>query len=183
MVDPDLQLYFTATTTQDLGRYRTGGSGFNFFATLQRPISVGEIKLNSSDPLDFPSIDPKYFINDEKEKDLKTLIKGLRINREIASQEPVSSLLKGEIGPSAHAKSDEEIGDFIRSHCTTLYHPAGTCKMGIDASSVVSPSLELYGVDNLRVCDASIMPKIISGNLQATVIMTAERCARFMGIN
>ena len=179
--DPDLQLYFIAATEQDLARYNPLHAGFNFHATLQRPKSVGEIKLRSADPLEYPAIDPKYFMNDELDIDLKTLIKGVKINRHIASQAPVAGLIDSEVAPSAHAQTDQEISDMIRAHCTTLYHPAGTCKMGIDKMAVVDPELNLRGLDNVRIADASVMPRIISGNLQATVIMTAERCAKFMG--
>ena len=178
--DPDLQLYFVAATAQDLARYNPMHAGFNFYATLQRPKSVGEIKLRSADPLEYPAIDPKYFMNDEAHTDLKTLIKGVKINRQIAKTEPVAELIDTEVAPSANAHTDQEIGDMIRAHCTTLYHPAGTCKMGVDKMSVVDPQLNLNGLDNVRIADASIMPRMISGNLQATVIMTAERCVEFM---
>ena len=119
-------------------------------------------------------------MNDESHTDINTLIQGVRINRNIAKQAPIAELIESEVAPSAGATTDQEIGDVIRAHCTTLYHPAGTCKMGIDNMSVVDPSLKLYGLDNMRVADASIMPHMISGNLQATVIMTAERCVEFM---
>ena len=178
--DPDLQLYFVAATDQDLARYKTMHAGFTFYATLQRPESVGEIRLRSADPLEYPAIDPKYFMNDETHTDINTLIQGVRINRNIAKQAPIAELIESEVAPSAGATTDQEIGDVIRAHCTTLYHPAGTCKMGIDNMSVVDPNLKLYGLDNMRVADASIMPHMISGNLQATVIMTAERCVEFM---
>ena len=180
ITDPDLQLYFVAATGQDLARYNPMHAGFNFYATLQRPKSVGEIKLRSPDPLEYPAIDPKYFLNDETHTDLKTLIQGVRINREIAKQSPIAELIESEVAPSAGAETDQEIGDVVRAHCTTLYHPAGTCKMGIDNMSVVDPHLKLNGLDNVRVADASVMPQMISGNLQATVIMTAERCVKFM---
>ena len=108
------------------------------------------------------------------------MIAGVKINREIAEQSPIAEFIGCEVAPSAGAKTDQQIGDVIRSHCTTLYHPAGTCKMGVDEMSVVDPELKLNGVDNVRIADASIMPHMISGNLQATVIMTAERCATFM---
>jgi choline dehydrogenase len=178
--DPDLQLYFIPATGQDLARYNTGGAGFNFYATLQRPKSSGEITLRSADPLEYPAIDPKYFMNDENNTDINTMIEGVKINREIAAQSPIAELIKSEVAPSSLAKTDQEIGDVIRSHCTTLYHPAGTCKMGTDDMAVVDPELKLNGVDNVRIADASIMPHMISGNLQATVIMTAERCSKFM---
>ena len=86
-----------------------------FFANLRPPNFVGEITLASSDPFEIPNIDPKYFIHDEKEADLKILIKGIKIDRLIASQELIHSLIKGETDPSAKATSDDEIGDFIRS--------------------------------------------------------------------
>ena len=178
--DPDLQLYFIAATAQDLARYNPMHAGFNFYATLQRPKSSGEIKLRSADPLEHPAIDPKYFMNDETNSDIKTMIAGVKINRKIAEQSPIAEFIDCEVAPSAGAKTDQQIGDVIRSHCTTLYHPAGTCKMGVDEMSVVDPELKLNGIDNVRIADASIMPHMISGNLQATVIMTAERCSTFM---
>jgi choline dehydrogenase-like flavoprotein len=89
-------------------------------------------------------------------------------------------VISREITPSAEAQDDEAIADFIRGHCTTLYHPAGTCRMGSDMLAVVDPTLRVRGIEGLRVADASVFPKMVSGNTNAPTIMVAERAAEFI---
>jgi len=179
VAEPDLQVYGCASGHRDHARYLSERSGFGLYTTLQRPASQGEIKLRSADPLQHPAIDPRYF-SDPGGTDLATLIKGVRLNREIAAAEPLRSLLDGEVTPSAGRRTDAEIGDFIRAHCATLYHPTCTCRMGTDPLAVVDPRLRVHGLDGLRIADASVMPEIVSGNTNAPTIMIAERAARFM---
>ena len=90
-------------------------------------------------------------------------------------------LIAHEITPSAEAQSDAAIADFIRGHCTTLYHPTSTCRMGTDPLAVVDPRLRVHGLEGLTVADASVFPKMISGNTNAPTIMVAERAAAFLG--
>lgn len=175
--EPDLQLYGVIAANRDHARYLSARPGLTLHATLQRPQCRGEIRLRSADPIEQPAIDPRYLADDPNGTDLATLVAGVRLNRRIAAAPPLRELIDAEITPSAEAQSDEEIGEFIRGHCTTLYHPAGTCRMGTDPSAVVDPALRVHGVAGLYVADASIFPRMVSGNTNAPTIMVAERAA------
>jgi choline dehydrogenase-like flavoprotein len=108
------------------------------------------------------------------------LIQGVRLSREIAATAPLSRYSGKELRPGAHATSDEQIAADIRQHLSTIFHPVGTCKMGIDAMAVVDPELRVRGIEGLRVVDASVMPRIIGGNTNAPTIMIAEKAADLM---
>ena len=180
-VEPDLQLYGALSPHRDYARFLHSGSGVTLHSTLQRPNSRGEIRLRSADPIEAPAIDPRYFTSDETGQDLVTLVEGVRINRRIAAQEPLAGLLAGELPPSAECESDAEIAHYIRGHCTTLYHPSSTCRMGSDALAVVDPAtLKLRGLEGLRVADASVIPRMVSSNIQAPTVMIAERAAQMI---
>ncbi len=180
MAEPDLQLYCVVAANRDHARYMSAKPGLTLHSTLQRPNSRGEIRLRSADPIEHPVIDPKYFISDESGADLATLVRGVQLNRRIAAQSPLAEVIEQEITPSLEAVSEAEIEELVRGHCTTLYHPCGTCRMGSDALAVVGPDLKVQGLENLRVADASIFPKVISGNTQTPTVMVAERCAAAM---
>ncbi len=106
------------------------------------------------------------------------MVEGVRISRRIAAQSPLKELIECEITPSAEAESDAEIAEYVRGHCTTLYHASSTCRMGTDKMAVVDPkSFKVHGVDGLRVADASVIPIMISGNIQTPTILIAERAA------
>ncbi|MFO0405057.1 MAG: GMC family oxidoreductase [Labrys sp. (in: a-proteobacteria)] len=175
--EPDLQLYGVIAPNRDHARYMASRPGITLHSTLQRPESRGEIRLRSADPIEHPAIDPAYFSSDASGSDIATLIEGVRLNRRIAAARPLAAIIDREITPSAEAQSDAEIADFIRGHCTTLYHAAGTCRMGSDAMAVVDPSTRLRGLDGVYVADASVFPKMISGNTNAATIMIAEKSA------
>ena len=177
---PDLQLYGVMAAGRDHARYLSARPGITLHSTLQRPKSRGTIRLRSADPLEHPAIDPAYFASDPSGEDLAILTRGVRLNRRIAAASPLAEIIDHEITPSAEARTDAEIAEMIRGHCTTLYHAAGTCRMGTDALSVVDPQLRVHGIDCLRVADASIFPMMVSGNTNAPTIMVAERCAMAM---
>jgi choline dehydrogenase len=180
-VEPDLQLYGAISPHRDYARFLGGRSGVTAHCVLQRPNSRGEIRLRSADPIEYPAIDPKYFASDPSGEDLATLIAGVRINRDILAQSPFKELIDYELTPSAECRTDAEIGDYIRGHMTTLYHPSSTCRMGVDEMAVVDPgTLKVHGLEGLRVADASAIPKMVSGNLNAPTIMIAERAARMI---
>ena len=102
----------------------------------------------------------------------------MKLSREIFAQQAFDEFRGAELRPGPQFESDEEIDKFVREHADSSYHPSCTCKMGVDEMSVVDPeSLKVYGVDNLRVVDASIMPSVVSGNLNGPVLMIAERAA------
>ena len=180
-VEPDLQLYGALSSHRDYARFLHSGSGVTFHSTLQRPDSRGEIRLRSADPIEAPMIDPRYFVSDEDGSDLATMVEGVRISRRIAAQSPLREILSGELPPSAECESDAEIIHYIRGHCTTLYHPSSTCRMGTDRMAVVDPaSMKVHGLEGLRVSDASVIPKMVSSNINAPTIMIAERAARMI---
>ncbi len=178
--EPDLQLYGVVSGHRDHARYFAAGPGMTLHATLQRPRSRGELKLRSADPLEHPSLDPRYFSSDATGQDLATLVAGVRLNRRIAASSPLAEQLGPEITPSAEARTDEQISQFIRGHCTTLYHPTSTCRMGTDPQAVVDPQLRVRGLQGLMVADASVIPIMVSGNTNAPTIMIAERAAEFI---
>jgi choline dehydrogenase-like flavoprotein len=176
-IEPDLQLYGIAAPHRDYGRFLYPGSGFTLFAVLQRPESRGEIRLRSADPIMAPAIDPRY-LGDEGDCDLATLIEGVRINRAIAAAGPLAEVIAHELSPSAECLDDEGLARHVRGHLASLYHPSSTCRMGSDPGAVVDPrSFEVHGLDGLFVADASVFPRMISANLNATVILVAERAA------
>ena len=180
VAEPDLQLYGVMTGNRDHARYIAAAPGITLHATLQRPDSIGSMWLRSADPLEHPALDPRYFSSDEDGSDLATMTEGVKLNRRIAAQPPLRDVISHEITPSAEAQSDSEIADFIRGHCTTLYHPTSTCRMGTDQLAVVDPKLCVRGLDGLLVADASVFPKMVSGNTNAPTIMVAERAAAFI---
>ncbi|MBR1128839.1 GMC family oxidoreductase [Bradyrhizobium iriomotense] len=180
-VEPDLQLYGAISPHRDYVRFLASRPGITLHATLQRPNSRGRITLRSADPIEHPAIDPGYFASDASGSDIATMIEGVRINRRIAAQSPLKEMIEGEITPSAEAVSDAEIADYIRGHCTTLYHAASTCRMGTDDLAVVDPQrLQVRGLDGLHVADASVIPIMISGNIQTPTILIAECAAAAM---
>jgi choline dehydrogenase/4-pyridoxate dehydrogenase len=141
---------------------------------LLRPASRGRIGLRSADPADPVRIHQNFLAH---ERDLPTLRAGLKLLREVAAQSPLDPFRGREIGPGVDARSDSELDTYIRATLATAHHPCGTCRMGVDADSVVDGSLKLRGVQNLRVADASVMPDLVGGNINATVIMIAEKAA------
>jgi choline dehydrogenase len=180
LAEPDLQIYGVITPHRDHARYMAAKPGISFFSILQRPKSVGTLRLRSPDPLAHPALDPDYF-SDEGGADLRTLVDGVRLSRRIAGQKALAGLDLREITPSAEAESDTEIALFVRRQCQSIYHPAGTCRMGTDPLSVVDPlTLKVHGLEGLRVIDASVFPDLVASNICATVFMIAERGASFM---
>ena len=142
--------------------------------TLLRPKSRGRIELASDDPFDHPVIDPQYLADS---RDLDTLVEGVTRAREIGAAAALDEYWGRVIRPDESITTDEGIAEYVRQHASTLYHPVGTCKMGDDALAVVDDRLRVHGVDGLRVVDASIMPRITSGNTNAPTIAIAERAA------
>jgi len=150
------------------------GHGITINTCNLRPHSIGSVKLKSSDPLDHPLIDPN-FCGDPH--DWKISLEGFKWGRKILAAESFGPFIKREHMPGTDAKSDEEIKQYIRQWSKTDYHPVGSCKMGHDDLAVVDTQLRVHGLSGLRVIDASIMPKLISGNTQAPSIMVGEKGA------
>ena len=135
--------------------------------------------LRSENPLDAPAITTNH-LSDSEGRDLATIVAGLKIARRIASAAAFKSSGVEEILPGAAATSDEDLAAAVRAEGQTIYHPAGTCKMGTDDMSVVDPSLRVHGLDGLRVVDASVMPTLIRGHTQAPTVMIAEKGAELI---
>ena len=150
--------------------------GITFAACQLRPESRGTIHIKSADPFAPPSIRPNY-LSDRLDQD--TIVAGLRWGRVIAGQQALSPYMGDELVPGAAVESDEDLLTYAREAGTTIYHPVGTVAMGRagDPKAVVDPELRVRGVAGLRVVDASVMPRLVSGNTNAPTIMIAEKAS------
>lgn len=146
------------------------------FSTLIQPRSRGSVRISSADPTVAPIIDPG-FLNEPD--DLRVLIEGLEMIREIMNHSSIARHVKGEYEPGP-AYSGQALADEVLNRATTVYHPVGSCRMGVDERAVVGPDLKVRGIEGLRVADASIMPTIIRGNTNAPSIMIGEKCAELV---
>ncbi len=171
---PDLQFHFITALMYDHTRRKADRHGFMAHVCQLRPESRGYISLKSADPMAAPLIQPNYL---EAEEDRRALREGVKLAREIFAQESFDPYRGPELMPGAHVTKDEQIDAFIRKTAETIYHPVGSAKMGRDADSVVDPTLKVYGVEGLRVVDASVMPSLVSGNTNAPTMMIAEKAA------
>jgi 4-pyridoxate dehydrogenase len=177
---PDVQLLFRVAP-MDAGPYlapfkRPYSDGFGCRPTPLRPESRGAIRLASADPFAAPRIAIDFLATDN---DLRMVRAGIRMAREIFNQPAVQAHTTVEIAPGPDKTSDADLDAYARATATTVYHPLGTCKMGPDSddATVVDPQLRVRGVDGLRVVDASVMPDLVGGNINAPVIMIAEKAA------
>ncbi len=167
---PDIQLVFVPGHRAPPPRMVEVGHGYSCFAVLLRPKSRGTVTLASADPFEPPVIDPKFYSEPE---DMNVLVKGLKECRRIINADAFKKYQPRETAPGD--ASDEELKEYIRSVGGTIFHPAGTCKMGNDAMAVVDARLRVRGIEGLRVADASIMPTIVGGNTNAPSIMIGEK--------
>jgi len=171
---PDLQLHFVVAKIVNHARTVLLGHGVSCHVCVLRPLSRGSIRLASKDPLAPPLIDPNFLADPD---DLQRMVKGFHLMRKILQQPALTSLGTRESARSALAQSDPQVAQFIRNFGDTIYHPVGSCRMGKGALDVVDAQLKVHGVQGLRVVDASIMPRIVSGNTNAPTIMIAEKAA------
>jgi choline dehydrogenase len=174
---PDLQFHFSPGWSVGYGSERPTGHGFAFWPALLRPESRGYLALRSADPFAAPLIEPNYLAS---AADMEVLLQGIQIARSLARTQAFEAVLGAELQPGPMIQSAEELRAYTRSSASTVYHPVGTCKMGDDRLAVVDAQLRVYGVDGLRVADASIMPSIVNGNTNAPAIMIGEKLAELV---
>lgn len=171
---PNIQYHFLPVAINYNGSNPVKEHGFQAHVGSMRSPSRGRIKLKSKDPFEHPSILFNYM---STEQDWREFRDAIRITREIMQQPALDPYRGEEISPGKHLSSDAELDDFVRNHAETAYHPSCSCKMGEDEMAVVDGQGRVHGLQSLRVVDASIMPLIITGNLNATTIMMAEKIA------
>lgn len=171
---PDIQFHFAPTFFKAHGFEPVPGHGFTIAPTLLHPTSRGRILLRSNDPSVHAVIHANYFSSDE---DIQVMLAGLKVAHEIAHTQAFAAFRGLEPEPNTWQRPDSEAMQVLRESSETLYHPAGTCKMGNDALAVVDAQLRVRGVEGLRVIDASIMPTVVGGNTNAPTIMIAEKAA------
>lgn len=173
---PDIQYHFLPAAMRYDGTPSISGHGFQVHVGPNKPKSRGRVKITSADTAASPSILFNYLAADE---DREAWRRCIRLTREIINQPAMDAYRGEEIQPGTQVASDEEIDRWVRENVESAYHPAGTCKMGRadDPMSVVDAECRVHGLDNLRVIDASVFPTLPNGNINAPVIMVAEKMA------
>lgn len=171
---PDVQLHFVPAQLDDHGRNRLPGHGFTVHACALRPASRGHITLRSNRPDDAPVIEANYL---SAGTDMDILLEGIALSREIVHSRAFTPFRGKEVFPGERARTRQELEAVVRRKAETIYHPAGSCRMGNDAGAVVDSQLRVRGAEGLRVVDASVMPRLIGGNTNAPTIMIAEKAA------
>ena len=178
---PNLQFYFapiaytTASTHGLAARGPAAYSGFLNSIGQLRPKSRGYLQIDSDDPFKHPKIVPNYYSADA---DIREMLEGARLLRAIANTPALSAIIEQEVTPGLNVESDDELIEDIRAHSSTVFHPTSTCMMGPDKNTaVVDNHCRVYGVNNLRVVDASVFPTVTSGNTNAPTIMVAEKAS------
>ena len=174
LATPDVKLSistFSADRPQD-GLHKW--SGFTVIAYQLRPESRGEICLKSPDPAAAPAMRPNYLA---AETDRRAIVGGLKIARGLLASHHMRGFIASEFKPGEAVQTDAQLLQYARETGGTVFHPTSTCKMGVDPMAVVDPELRVYGIEGLRVVDASVMPTVVSGNTNAGTIMIAEKAA------
>jgi choline dehydrogenase len=171
---PDLQYHFLPLAISYDGKTMPECHGFQAHVGPMLPKSRGWVRLRSADPRAKPRI---FFNYMSDEDDWIVFRNAVRLTREIFAQPAFDAFRGRELAPGPAVESDDQIDAFIRARCESAYHPSGTCKMGVDRMAVVDPECRVHGIEGLRVVDASIMPQITNGNLNAPTTMLAEKAA------
>jgi len=170
----DMQLNFVVGKLVNHGRSTLWGHGFSCHICLLQPLSRGQVTLATKDPLAPPQVDPNFLSHQD---DIARMVYGFRTMRQILTQPALAQFGGRELARTAWAQTDAQTKQVIRDTCDSIYHPVGTCRMGNTEDDVVDAQRRVHGMQGLRVVDASIMPRIISGSTNAPVIMIAEKAA------
>src|SRR5450830_47182 len=171
---PDIQFHVATLSADMAGGKVHPYSGFTLSVCQLRPESRGHIRIRSADPFEPPEIASNYLAT---ERDQRTAMAAIRCARTIAASRAMRPYVLREVKPGTAVTSDEELLAFCRNHGATIFHPAGTCRMGADALAVVDARLRVNGIKGLRVVDCSVMPTLVSGNTHAAAVMLAEKAA------
>jgi choline dehydrogenase len=171
---PNMQYEFLPLTRRLVDNKLIPVPGFQYWMDLSRPESRGAVTLRANDPTVAPST---VFNHYESKQDMQDMIDGIRLAREIVSQPVWRKVVRGELTPGVDVTDTRELKAFVRNATNTSYHPSGTCRMGADPDAVVDAEGLMNVIANMRIVDASIMPKVITGNLNAPVMMMAEKIA------
>ena len=171
---PDIQFHLGLGSGIEAGIEKLKNAGVTLNAAFMRPRSRGTVRLQSNDVAAHPLIDPNYWA---EPYDRRASLDGLRMAREIMRGAALKPFVLAERVPGPTVNTDEEMAGYACRSAKTDHHPVGTCAMGTGADAVVTPELKVRGIDGLRVCDASVMPRIVSSNTNATVFMIAEKAA------
>jgi choline dehydrogenase len=169
---PDIQFHVATLSADMAGGKVHAFSGFTMSVCQLRPEARGHIRIRSTDPLVPPEMQPNYL---STELDRKVTVAGVRAARAMAAAPAMRPYVKREIKPGPAAESDADLLEFCRNTGATIFHPSGTCKMGIDPMAVLDERLRVRGIEGLRVVDCSAMPTLVSGNTNAPVVMMAEK--------
>jgi choline dehydrogenase len=171
---PDFQIYFAPVFFWQHGLSKSNQPCITLGCSLQAPESRGTVRLRSDKAADPPRILNNLLTADA---DVEAMLRGIDFVRELAQTAPLSGLLGERLNPGETIVERHQLVNWLRAECQHIYHPAGTCRIGPPGEGVVAPDLKLYGIEGLRVCDASVIPRITSGNTNAPTYMIAERGA------
>jgi len=171
---PDLQYHFLPMAVRYDGKAPATGHGFQAHVGPMRPTSRGHVRIRSAKPTDAPQIVFNYLSTEQDRKEFRAAI---RLTREVFAQKAFDRFRGEELSPGPAVQTDAQIDAHIRAQAETAYHPSCSCRMGHDERAVVDGAGRVHGVQNLRVVDASIMPDVVSGNLNVPTIMMAEKLA------
>jgi choline dehydrogenase len=171
---PDIQFHFVPAQLDNHGRNRLSGHGYTIHSSVLRPRSRGQLSLRSTRPEDPPRICASYLSG---KPDADVMLEGVLLAREISQSAAFAPFRGAEIFPGEGIRTRQDLEQVLRRKAETIYHPAGSCRMGSDPAAVVDCELRVRGVEGLRVVDASVMPRLIGGNTNAPTIMIAEKAA------
>ncbi len=171
---PDFQMLFAPVYFWEHGFRKTGTPALTIGAAYIRPRSRGSVRLRSADPADHPRITNNSLTS---QGEVEAFMRALELIREIASRPPLSGLLEEELNPGISLQGADDLTSWLRATAEHEYHPSCTCRIGSPESGVVDAELRVHGVEGLRVADASVMPRVTSGNTHAPTVMIGERCA------